>query len=193
MEPYPLRQLGAVPLSAFPTDLGESRKHYDKVVLMQDGEERIEALLAKIEPRLKGLRSLEPHGTKLLYVDVGLREKIPVSHLGEGFNRLLSMYCQLIASGKRVMLIDEFENGLHYSTLTEVWRGVAHLAAQENIQVFATTHSYECIRAAHEAFAETPDYDFALHRLEDVNGEIGVTTYTKETLQVSLESNFEIR
>jgi AAA15 family ATPase/GTPase len=68
-----------------------------------------------------------------------------------------------------------------------------HLATQENVQVFATTHSYECIRAAHQTFAETLDYDFALHRLEEVGGEIVVRTYDRETLETSLASNFETR
>jgi len=75
----------------------------------------------------------------------------------------------------------------------KVWRGLLHAAEQENVQVFATTHSYECIRAAHEAFSETLSYDFALHRLEEVKGEIKVTTYDKETLETSLASNFETR
>ena len=149
--------------------------------------------MRKIQPRLKNIRSIKPYGAALIYVDLGLKEKIPAIHFGEGFIRLLSIYSELIASGKKVLLIDEVENGLHHSVLTEIWRGLLHAAEQENVQVFATTHSYECIKAAHAAFAETMDYDFALHRLEEVKGEITVTTYDKETLETSLASNFEIR
>ena len=126
-------------------------------------------------------------------MDLGLKEKIPAVHFGQGFIRLLSIYSELIASGKQVLLIDEVENGLHHSVLTEVWRGLLNAAEQENVQVFATTHSYECIRAAHEAFSETLNYDFALHRLEEVKGAVAVTTYDKETLETSLASNFEMR
>jgi predicted ATP-dependent endonuclease of OLD family len=176
-----------------PTDPQQDAADYDRVVLKAGGEERLENLLRKIEPNLKTIRSIRPYGAALLYLDVGLKEKIPAVHLGQGFIRLLSIYSELIASGEKVLLIDEVENGLHYSVLTEIWRGLLNAAEQEDVQVFATTHSYECIRAAHQAFAETLAYDFALHRLEEVKGDIRVTTYDRETLETSLASNFEIR
>lgn len=191
--PNPPTNLGCVALSVHATDPQKDATEYDRVVLKAGGEERLEKLLGKLEPRLKSIRSIKPHGASLIYVDIGLREKIPAIHLGQGFLRLLSIYSELIASGKQVLLIDEVENGLHHSVLTEIWRGLLHAAEQENVQIFATTHSYECIRAAHEAFAETLNYDFALHRLEEVKDKIVVTTYDKETLETSLLSNFETR
>jgi len=184
---------GCVALSVRQTDPGQDAEEYDRVVLKAGGEERLEGLLRRVEPRLKGVRSIRPHGATLIYLDLGLPEKIPAMHLGQGFMRLLKIYSELLVSGKQVLLIDEFENGLHYSALRDVWRGVMHLAAQENVQVFATTHSYECIRAAHQTFAESSDYDFALHRLDEVGGEIVVRTYDRETLETSLASNFETR
>jgi hypothetical protein len=184
---------GAVPLSIHPTNPQKDALDYDRVVLKAGGEERLEALLREVEPRLKSIRSIKPHGASLLYVDIGLKEKIPAIHFGQGFIRLLSIYSEIIASGKKVILIDEFENGLHYSVLVDIWRGILKATEQEGVQVFATTHSYECIRAAHAAFAETFDYDFALHRLDEVNEEITVTTYDKETLETSFERHFEIR
>jgi ABC-type branched-subunit amino acid transport system ATPase component len=184
-----------VVLSASPTDPHKDVVNYDRVALKAGGEERLNSLLSKIEPRLKAVRSLNPYQAALLYADIGLKERIPAVHLGQGFVRLLSIYSEILASGQNdsVLLIDEFENGLHYSVLTEVWRGILNLAEQENVQVFATTHSYECIQAAHAAFAETLAYDFALHRLEEVKGEITVISYDRETLETSLKSNFEIR
>lgn len=185
---------GVVPLSVRPTDPQKDALDYDRVVLKDGGEERLEGLLRKIEPRLKSIRSIKPHGSPLIYADLGLKEgKIPAIHFGQGFIRLLSIYSELIASGKKVLLIDEVENGLHHSILVEIWRGLLNAAQQEDVQIFATTHSYECIKAAHAAFAETLDYDFALHRLEEVKGDITVTTYDKQTLETSLASNFEIR
>src|SRR2546422_5141395 len=185
--------LGVVPLWVRPTDPQQDAIDYDRVVLKAGGEERLEGLLRKIEPRLKNIRSIKPHGAALIYIDLGLKEKIPAIHFGQGFIRLLSIYAELITSGKKVLLIDEVENGLHYSVLTEIWRGLLHAAQLEGVQIFATTHSYECIKAAHAAFAETMDYDFALHRLEEVKGDITVTSYDRETLETSLASNFEIR
>lgn len=186
-------QYGAVPLSVRPTEPQKDATDFDRVVLKAGGEERLESLLRKIEPRLKTVRSIKPHGAFLLYVDMGLPEKMPAIHFGQGFLRLLSIYSEIIASGKKVLLIDEFENGLHHSVLIDIWRGILEATEKEGLQVFATTHSYECIRAAHAAFAETIAYDFALHRLDEVKGQIKVVTYDKETLETSLASGFETR
>jgi hypothetical protein len=191
--PNPKLSLDAVALPAKPTHPEKDAVDYDRVILKAGGEERLEALLREIEPRLKSVRSIRPFGAALLYVDLGLPEKIPAVHLGQGFLRLLSIYSELIAGNKQILLIDEVENGLHYSILKDIWRGLLNLAEKENVQIFATTHSYECIRAAHQAFAETLDYNFALHRLDEVKGEIVATTYDKETLETSLASHFEVR
>ena len=184
---------GAVVLSTRPSDPQNDAVDFDRVVLKSQGEEQIESLLRVLEPRLKSVRSIKPFGASLIYVDVGLKEKIPAFNLGQGFTRLLSIYAETLASGKKILLIDEIESGLHYSVLADIWRGILKLTEQEDVQVFATTHSYECIRAAHIAFSETLGYDFALHRLEEEKGEVQVTTYDKESLEASLANNFEIR
>lgn len=50
------------------------------------------------------------------------------------------------------------ENGLHYSTMVEVWKAIAEAARRAETQIFATTHSWECIKAAHEAFTADDTY-----------------------------------
>ncbi len=62
-----------------------------------------------------------------------------------------------------------------------------------NTQVIATTHSYECIREAHEAFNKSADYDFSLHRLDRVEDRIEIVTYDQESLEAAVKTDFEIR
>ncbi len=167
--------------------------NYDRVVLKRGAEAKLEKLLRKVEPRLLSVRSIKPHGAALIYVDLGMDEKIPAVHLGQGFNRLLAIYSEILAAGSNVLLIDEIENGIHHEILPDVWRGIRELAEGENIQIFATTHSWECVVAAHEIFAETIDYDFALHRLVDVEGDIAVQTLEKEGLEASIKGLIDVR
>jgi AAA15 family ATPase/GTPase len=190
---YPIPGLQAAAISIQQRRPEEDAQFFDRVVLQQGGEERLEQLARQIEPRLKSIRSIKPYGASLLYIDLGLPEKIPATHLGQGFLRLLSIYSQLIAGGHKIVLIDEIENGLHHSILKQIWTGLLGLAEREDVQIFATTHSYECIQAAHSAFAETLDYDFALHRLDEVNGQIEVVSYDKDVLETSLQTAFEVR
>src|SRR5260370_11597787 len=89
-QPQPALNLRVLALSVQPTDPQQDAVDYDQVVLKAGGEERLGALLPKIEPALKSVRSIKPYGASLIYVDLGLKEKIPVVHLGQGFIRLLS-------------------------------------------------------------------------------------------------------
>jgi hypothetical protein len=59
--------------------------------------------------------------------------------------------------------------------------------------MFASTHSLECISAAHEAYSSDEQYDFALHRLQRVKGSVEVVTHTREMLEVALNAPIEVR
>jgi len=59
--------------------------------------------------------------------------------------------------------------------------------------LFITTHSMECIMAAHKAFSETKEYNFKLYRLEKDNGSIKAIAYDKATLETAIESELEVR
>ena len=92
-----------------------------------------------------------------------------------------------------VVLIDEVENGLHHGVMKKVWKALAEAARKENVQIIATTHSWECIQAAHDAFMEMGRYDFRLHRLELIKSKIEAISYDKETLNAALKSELEVR
>ena len=162
----------------------------------KDGEERMESLLREIEPRLKRVRAYPDEQTNQPLVHVGLQgieDALPASQLGQGFNRLLRIYSAMLSAEAKVFLIDEVETGLHHSVLPTIWKGLAAVAREEGVQIFATTHSREAILAAHRVFSKEPDYDFAYHRLERTDGKISVVTYDQETLAGADEANFEVR
>ena len=79
--------------------------------------------------------------------------------------------------------------------MTNVWKAIASAAKEYNTQVFATTHSWECVLSAHEAFesSETYDSDFRLHRLDRLNDDIKVVTYSKRSLSAAIKAGLEVR
>jgi len=150
-------------------------------------------LLRVIEPRLVKIRPAQVGKQPSIYADIGLSELIPVSQLGQGFSRVLSIYSSLFLSEAKVFLIDEVENGIHYTALEQVWKGLAEIAEKENVQVFATTHSWECLAAAATVFGERDPYDLAVHRLQLVEGKVEAKTFDQESLATSIEQGFEVR
>lgn len=151
--------------------------------------------LQLIEPRLSRLAIVLEAGEPILEGDIGIpgRRLVPLPLMGEGMVRLASLVLHISNAPNGVVLIDEIENGLHCSVLPKVWRAVGEVARRFNTQVFATTHSLECIVAAHKAFLESGIYDFRLHRLERVDETIRVVTYDQETLEAAIEMGLEVR
>ena len=158
----------ATPIIVVSTKLEEPASDADlfnQVSLLEGGEERLVSLLRKVDDRLQKLRYLKAPGTSqpLVYAHFGLKNALSMNQTGQGFSKLFSLFCKMLVTKAEVLLIDEIENGLYYESLPTIWKGLSELAASEDIQVFATTHSRECIVAAHETFSSTADYDFALH------------------------------
>ncbi len=146
-----------------------------------------------VEPRLTSLSVQAMGEVSLVYGDIGLGRLIPVDLMGQGLSRLLSVMLAIASQQASVVLIDEVENGLHYSVMAQVWRAIAEAARMSDVQVFATTHSWECICAAHEAFASDSLYDFRLHRLEWANSDIRAVSLDQEVLDTAIKAGLEVR
>ena len=130
----------------------------------------------------------------ILEVDMGLPNLIPVNLLGGGMANFLSVALAMLDGKDGIVLIDEIENGLHYSILNKLWQVVFKWSKDLNVQVFATTHSYECIKAF-SAYVDTTlfESEAKLFRIERKDEKFRAVDYSKENLVESLESNWEVR
>lgn len=149
--------------------------------------------LTLIDDRLQDLELSRIGNENFIYGDIGHDKMLPLSLMGEGMERYLSFVLSILSAENGTVLIDEIENGLHHSIHAKVWSNLAMLAREYNVQIIATTHSYECIEAAHKSFKQDAEYDFILHRLDKAGERIEDVTYDKETLEAALKSDMEIR
>ncbi len=143
-----------------------------------------------IEPDLNEIADISFAGSSVLFCDIGLPEMVPLSLLGDGVSRTLRLILKLVAAEGGVALIDEVESGIHYSIQSDVWAAIDKAAQESNTQVFAATHSLECVRAAHKAINADR---LRLHRLQKKDGEIHCVTYSPEEIQSVFDFNFEVR
>jgi predicted ATPase len=151
-------------------------EQFNKVQLIGGGEERLLDLIRVVEPKLRKLRYAKITKQPLLYADIGLNSLIPASQMGHAFCRMLTLYMEMLVTDAEILLIDEIENGLHHSVYENVWRGIGALAWSENIQVFVTTHSEECVNAAAGAAKRGDEHGFSRHRLQEFDNEVVVNT-----------------
>lgn len=166
---------------------------FSQLAKIVDEEDRFADALAAIEPSIKEVRLLDHAGVPMIHVDVGLRRFLPLAYAGQGLVRLGSLLAAIAVCRNGVVLIDEFENGLHHTVLDRVWQAVLTFAERFNVQVFATTHSAECVRAAHLAFAQH-DYAFRLFRMARVSdGTIAAMSFERDALEAALRTDLDLR
>ncbi len=123
----------------------------------------------------------------------GERGPVPLRSLGDGLTRMFGLVLGVVSSQHGLLLVDEIDTGLHYSVLKSMWLLVLRLAASLNVQVFATTHSWECIAAFQEATAESAAGDGMLIRLERRNGTIIPVLFDDGELAIATRVHIEVR
>jgi len=113
--------------------------------------------------------------------------------MGDGINRVFGIALALVQAQDGALLIDEVENGLHYTIQEDVWRAILLLAEDLRVQVFATTHSWDCIVAFQEAANRSP-VNGMLYRLErEEDGTVYAETYTEDEVAIATEQQVEVR
>ncbi len=97
----------------------------------------------------------------------GEKKQIPLNFLGDGFKRIFYIILKTISlKGKRIM-IDEIEIGIHHSKMKDFWVNIFKVCKELDVQLFATTHSEECIEAYVEAAKEVNEQNIRLIRLQE--------------------------
>ncbi len=117
---------------------------------------------------------------------------IPLKSLGEGVTRVLHLLSSVVSCEGGVLLIDEFENGLHWNVQPKVWKMIFELAKKLDVQVFATTHSRDCVAGFHEAWKKNEKEGAFLRLMREENRK-PVEEYSLEQLRKSIEIDVEVR
>ena len=76
-----------------------------------------------------------------------LEKYIELKELGDGLKEFISIISAIYSSKNGYLFIDEIANGIHYTNLDRLWEIILTLSKEQNVQVFATTHSIECIES----------------------------------------------
>jgi AAA15 family ATPase/GTPase len=118
---------------------------------------------------------------------------VPIGSFGDGIWRLLAIATAVVRAKDGILLIDEIDAGLHHSVMANMWKIIAKAANESNIQVFATTHSQDCVRSlasicTEEAIAHN---DVTIQRIEADKGRS--VSYTARQIQIAAEQDIEVR
>ncbi|HHD80330.1 MAG TPA: ATP-binding protein, partial [Campylobacterales bacterium] len=118
-----------------------------------------------------------------------------INEFGDGLKHYISIICSLYACENGYLFIDEIDNGIHYTQLERLWEIILKISKQQNVQVFTTTHSKECIEAFNRVqlkLEDTNSYYFEMAKNIKTD-KIFMTQIDSEQLEYELRNNERIR
>lgn len=173
---------------------------WDSVALTEDAPRVQAALDLVIESDIVGIAivgdgsSRSPRGVRRVIVRLkGQDRPVPLKSLGDGAVRLFGIAVALANSHDGFLLIDEAENGIHHTVQRDLWRMILQTAHAYDIQVLATTHSWDCVRGFAYAASEFEDGDGVLVRLDRDDRGLRAVEYSRDGLLTAAEQGIEVR
>ena len=124
-----------------------------KSLFRQKRETALTGTLKKIDSRI---RDLVLAGDQVL-VDFGGEIRLPLSVSGDGMRKIFHLVSEILAKDGGAVIIDEIDNGLHYSAMKPLWNAVLDAAVRSGTQLFITTHNIDSLKALAKVLEERPD------------------------------------
>jgi len=122
----------------------EELKEVYKIVRFKDKDIEVNEFLKNFN--FKNPKFIIEDGKPYLKID-DKDEYTQINRYGDGIKHYISIICSLYACENGYLFIDEIENGIHYTLYDKLWKIIFQLADEQNVQVFVTTHSKECIES----------------------------------------------
>ncbi|HEO70461.1 MAG TPA: ATP-binding protein [Candidatus Hydrogenedentes bacterium] len=168
---------------------------WDKIALSDQEEDVVEALRiidsAIVAISMVGGERPRQHRTAIVRSKT-LPRPVPLRSFGDGMNRLFGIILSLVNAKGGLLLIDEFENGMHHTVQTDVWKALFRLAERLDTQVVATSHSWDAIEAFQKAAAEHPS-EGVLVRLSRKGEDVIPSVFREDELAVAAREGIEVR
>jgi hypothetical protein len=132
-------------------------------------------------------------GASAIFISVPwLEQKLPLALFSNAASNLASILLNISTTVRGVVCVDEIENGFHYSRYESVWQQTYDFADVFETQVFASTHSLECLKAAIPSMRKYPD-DFALIQLQQKDGVTEPFVVPEKDAIAAIENDIELR
>jgi len=156
----------------------------------------------KIEGKYDSINQLFSQIFKIEKVDV-IKNKVmleqdnkfkDLNDFGDGLKQFLNIMLALLVNKDKVIYLDEIGNGIHYTLLDKLWEEILTISKRQNVQIFATTHSKECIESYARVAKRLKDEEIAfLDMGRKKDGSVAMITMTSKQFQDEINMTNEVR
>ena len=169
-------------------------------VVSRGAENELAAVLKILDPRVESVGFLSADVKRYEYLVngtlvglAGVDGRVPVKTLGDGMRRLLIIAMAIICARGGALILDEVDSGLHYSAMHALWDFILKAAEINQVQVFASTHSLDCLRglaATCEGMHAAADA-VRLYSFSNIGKK--VVSYSGRDVSVAIDNEIEVR
>jgi len=161
-----------------------------KLIQFKNKEDDIDILLKKFDKKVKKLKFIDDR----FHILFENNKLLDLSELGDGIKIYLIIILDLLTCSNGYIFIDEIENGIHYSKLDVIWELILTISKEQNVQLFATTHSKECIDSYARVAKKLDDKKITMTTLaKNAKGEIKALVWNQKQFFSEMEQNHEVR
>lgn len=195
-----------LPCSFIPTQFTSMDELADiwDTILFSEYSDTIKTGLQIIDGNFEDLAFVKSEGSRQSFMRIAKiklkneKRAYPLNSMGDGMLRVLQLILKAFPAQNGFLLIDELENGLHYTVQEKVWNLLFELAEKFNIQVFAATHSWDCIESfAKVANSKGEDEGVLIHLGKSIRtsdkGQIIANVFDSEKLAMLTQADIEVR
>lgn len=180
----------------------QTLEHWRRVAVRPSTRAVIEDALRIIDPEIQEIVVLPSSNPRRELGEVILiyneTKRLSLRSLGDGIQRLFQIMLAMVASPGGLVLIDEFENGLHWSVQGQAWELLFRLSEELGVQVVATSHSWDCVESFRDVMsARGGDEGVLLHigrsARKSTLGAFVATHYDRKALEQVTRAGLEVR
>jgi AAA domain, putative AbiEii toxin, Type IV TA system/AAA ATPase domain len=162
-------------------------------LIRQSREDVLVAAVKGIYPFVTDLTVVAPAGQPTIYAKLrNYSSRVPIGLVSAGLSKFISVILAITLSPGGIVLVDEIDNGFYFDTLPHIWETLLQLCRDHDVQLFASTHSRECLQAL-TSLTRASANNLMLLRTERTNGSCIVKQFHGSQLLDAIEEDVEVR
>ncbi|MEW6245091.1 MAG: AAA family ATPase [Nitrospirota bacterium] len=172
----------------------ENAAHFSELSKQGKEGELVKALNREF-PYIQGLSVEIDSGSPMVYarlVAPSISRRLPLTLVSGGINKFVSLLLAIASNPHGVVYVDEIENGFYYDRLSTIWSSLFTFAKDYDVQLIASTHSLDCLRALSPLLKENQD-DFRLLRAERQDDRCNIRMFSGKELRSAMDQDLEVR
>jgi len=171
----------------------ENVERFSRLSLARKDSEMVSIISSEFE-FIRGLDVLSFGGVPALHIDSPwYAEKRPLASISAGVSKFVSILLAMSSMPGGVVLIDEIENGFYFDRYETIWGSIIDVAVKNKVQVFASSHSFECLEALKKAAAARNQEVGFVRTSVGARGRVELDQFHTDSIFTAISEGREIR